>query len=257
MNRDTLVRPYMLFMKQLFRFEIYRTCDGNYLFLDLHHIVADGTSLAIIINDINRAYSGEKLEPEGYTSYDLALDNRDALAGDIYKNAENYYKSVFEHAGGSISFYPDKNGAAPTAELYHRETRSISVQDVKEFCKKHGITENVFFISAFGITLGKYNFKKDAVFTTIYHGRNDSRLSETVGMLVKTLPVFCDFSGTAKDCLNGVQKQLIDSMNNDVYPFSQISHEFDIKADAWLFTRATILLLIPLAGNMHRRSLSA
>ena len=135
MNRDTLVRPYMLFNEQLFRFEIYRTCDGNYLFLDLHHIVADGTSLAIIINDINRAYSGEKLEPEGYTSYDLALDNRDALAGDIYKNAENYYKSVFEHAGGSISFYPDKNGAAPTAELYHRETRSISVQNVKEFCK--------------------------------------------------------------------------------------------------------------------------
>lgn len=94
MNRDTLVRPYMLFNEQLFRFEIYRTCDGNYLFLDLHHIVADGTSLAIIINDINRAYSGEKLEPEGYTSYDLALDNRDALAGDIYKNAENYYKST-------------------------------------------------------------------------------------------------------------------------------------------------------------------
>ena len=47
-----------------------------------------------------------------------------------------------------------------------------------------------FFISVFGLTLGKYNFRKDAVFTTIYHGRNDSRLSETVGMLVKTLPVY-------------------------------------------------------------------
>ncbi len=52
--------------------------------------------------------------------------------------------------------------------MYHRETSEFSVQDVKEFCKKHGITENVFFISAFGITLGKYNFKKDAVFTTIF-----------------------------------------------------------------------------------------
>ena len=30
----------------------------------------------IILNDINRAYSGEKLEVEEYTSYDLALDNR-------------------------------------------------------------------------------------------------------------------------------------------------------------------------------------
>ena len=199
MNKETLVRPYMLFNEQLFRFELYRTCDGNYLFLDIHHIIADGTSLGIIINDINRAYSGEKLETEKYTSYDLALDNKDALAGDAYKNAENYYKSVFEKTGGSINFYPDKSGALPTAELYHRETSEFSVQDVKDFCKKQGITENVFFISAFGITLGKYNFRKDAVFTTIYHGRNDSRLSETVGMLVKTLPVYCDFSGNAKD----------------------------------------------------------
>ena len=232
MNKETLVRPYMLFNEQLFRFELYRTCDGNYLFLDIHHIIADGTSLGVIINDINRAYSGEKLETEKYTSYDLALDNKDALAGDTYKNAENYYKSIFEKTGGSINFYPDKSGALPTAELYHRETSEFSVQDVKDFCEKHGITENVFFISAFGITLGKYNFKKDAVFTTIYHGRNDSRLSETVGMLVKTLPVYCDFSGNAKDCLAGVQQQLIDSMNNDIYPFSQISHEFNIKADA-------------------------
>ena len=232
MNRETLVRPYMLFNEQLFRFEIHRTCDGNYLFLDIHHIVADGTSLGIILNDINRAYSGEKLEVEEYTSYDLALDNRNALASDAYKNAENYYKSVFENAGGSINFYPDKSGAAPTAEMYHRETSEFSVQDVKAFCKKHGITENVFFISAFGITLGKYNFRKDAVFTTIYHGRNDSRLSDTVGMLVKTLPVYCDFSGSTTDCMNAVQQQLINSMNNDIYPFSQISHEFNIKADA-------------------------
>ena len=116
--------------------------------------------------------------------------------------------------------------------MYHRETSEFSVQDVKAFCKKHGITENVFFISAFGITLGKYNFRKDAVFTTIYHGRNDSRLSDTVGMLVKTLPVYCDFSGSTADCLNAVQQQLINSMNNDIYPFSQISHEFNIKADA-------------------------
>ena len=74
--------------------------------------------------------------------------------------------------------------------------------------------------------------RKDAVFTTIYHGRNDSRLSETIGMLVKTLPVYCDFSGSTEDGLLKLQQQLINSMNNDIYPFAQISHEFNIKADA-------------------------
>ena len=51
-------------------------------------------------------------------------------------------------------------------------------------------------------------------------------------MLVKTLPVYCDFSGRTQEYLAGVQQQLMDSMNNDIYPFSQISREFNIKADA-------------------------
>ena len=51
-------------------------------------------------------------------------------------------------------------------------------------------------------------------------------------MLVKTLPVYCDFSGSMKDGLTAIQQQLIDSMNNDIYPFSEISHVFHIKADA-------------------------
>ena len=107
-----------------------------------------------------------KLEPEGYTSYDLALDNRDAwqvISIKMQRIIISQYLNMQVEASASIR---TKNGAAPTAELYHRETRSISVQDVKEFCKKHGITENVFFISAFGITLGKYNFKKGCC---IYH----------------------------------------------------------------------------------------
>lgn len=66
------------------------------------------------------------------------------MKSDVYKNAENYYKSVFENKGGSINFYPDKNGPVPTAETYHREVTEVSVQEVKDFCKKHGITENDF-----------------------------------------------------------------------------------------------------------------
>ena len=83
----------------------------------------------------------------------------------------------------------------------------------------------------------------------IYHGRNDSRLSDTVGMLVKTLFPFNVISAAA-DCLNAVQ--LINSMNNDIYPFSQISHEFNIKADAdGDLLRATTSPLIISAGNMQ------
>lgn len=60
---------------------------------------------------------------------------------------------MFENAGGSINFYPDKEGSVPTADNFRKEVSEISVQTVKDFCKKNGITENVFFISAFGLVL--------------------------------------------------------------------------------------------------------
>ncbi len=108
----------------------------------------------------------------------------------------------------------------PTAEMYHRETSEFSVQDVKAFCKKHGITENVFFISAFGITLGKYNFRRMRYLPLFTTAETIPDFPIPLGMLVKTLPVYCDFSGSTADCLNAVQQQLINSMNNDIYPFS-------------------------------------
>ncbi len=73
------------------------------------------------MNDINRAYSGEKLEPEDYTSYDLALDNRDALASDTYKNAENYYKSVFENAGGAPLISRQKRSSSNSRNVPQRD----------------------------------------------------------------------------------------------------------------------------------------
>ena len=76
------------------------------------------------------------LKQKKYTSYDLALDNSDALKSDVYKNAENYYKSVFENAGGSINFYPDKEGSVPTADNFRKEVSEISVQTVKRFLQK-------------------------------------------------------------------------------------------------------------------------
>lgn len=58
------------------------------------------------------------------------------MKSDVYKNAENYYKSVFENAGGSINFYPDKEGSVPTADNFRKEVSEISVQTVKDFCKR-------------------------------------------------------------------------------------------------------------------------
>ncbi|MCH5211240.1 MAG: amino acid adenylation domain-containing protein, partial [Oscillospiraceae bacterium] len=232
MDKETLVRPFGLFNERLFRFEIHITHDGSYLFMDIHHLITDGTSLAVIISDINKAYSGEKLEIEAYTAYDAALDNEKLLKTEAYKNAEEYYTSIFGDCGGNTDFYPDKSGGEPKVGNAHMTSESLNHDEVKAICEKYGITENVFFIGAFGAMLARYNFDNKSVFTTIYHGRNDSRLNETVGMLVKTLPVICKTDGGAKEYFTALQSELMGMMDNDIYPFPEISRKFGIVPNA-------------------------
>ena len=234
MDLDQLVRPYGLFGEPLYRFEIHRTMEGSYLFMDLHHLIADGTSLGILIDQINRAYSGEILPEEDYTSYDASLDHEAAVKSDAYKAAEEFYLSEFEDCGGDTSFYPDKNDQQTKVGNTRLVEESLNVEQVRALCEKYGITENVFFIGVFGMTLAKYHFKDEAVFTTIYHGRNDSRLAETIGMLVKTLPVRCKLKDDAESYFSALQDQLMNAMDHDIYPFSEISRRCKIQPDAML-----------------------
>lgn len=234
MNMEQLVRPYGLFNEPLYRFEIYRTMEGNYLFMDLHHLIADGSSLGILIEQINLAYGGKSLSQETYSSYDAVLDHEAAIKSAAYIEAEEFYRSEFQGCGGDTCFYPDKQEEKPKAGNVRFVDEGLQAEDVRRLCETYGITENVFFIGAFGILLAKYNFRDESVFTTIYHGRNDSRLAETVGMLVKTLPVRCRMDSDIENYFQTLKEQLMNAMDADIYPFSEISREYGILPRAML-----------------------
>ena len=108
--------------------------------------------------------------------------------------------------------------------------------DLDRFCKAHAVSHNAFFNAAMGFVLAEYNYRDDAVFATIYNGRNDSRLSRSITMLVKTLPIYCNIAGNPKikDYINNVQEQLIDSMAADIFSFAEISASYGITADILL-----------------------
>ncbi|MGN0342742.1 MAG: amino acid adenylation domain-containing protein [Roseburia sp.] len=231
-GNEELVRPFKLMDSSLYRAKIYQTNDGNYLFLDFHHIICDGVSEDIIIGDINRAYDGETLQTENYTGFEVALDEEKLRKTEAYDKAKKYYDSIFE--GVDANFLPPKDGNA-SVEV-PGEARFVSgfpVEEIKAYCKKNDITLNAFFNGVLAVVLSKYNYRDEAVFTTIYNGRNDARLEDSVTMLVKTLPVYCKTEGSLKitDMLKAVKNQLFDSMANDLYSFGEISRAYNLPSD--------------------------
>ncbi|MBQ7463528.1 MAG: AMP-binding protein, partial [Lachnospiraceae bacterium] len=51
-----LVRPFRLFKDSLVRVGLYRFEDCIRLFIDMHHVISDGFSLQVLLNDIAQAY---------------------------------------------------------------------------------------------------------------------------------------------------------------------------------------------------------
>lgn len=227
-----LVQPFDLTGGSLYHANIYKTADGNYLYLEFHHIICDGTSMAILIEDINASYRGEGLEKEAYTGFEVALDEEKTRSSDEYKKAKQYYDSIFDGADPDHLPPGDAAGKMEASEQFELLS-DLDFDKIKNYCDNKKVTLNAFFNSVFAFVLSKYNYKTEAVYTTIYNGRSDSRLSASVSMFVKTIPVYCvledetDIAGLIKTTGN----QLISSMENDIYSFAEISRAYDISAD--------------------------
>ena len=233
-SKDTLVKPFALLNKGLYRFIIFDTTqDGKYLLIEMHHIIGDGISLVILLKDIEKAYKGIKLEKEKFTGFNYAIEEQKLLKTDSYEKAKKYYEILLDGADTESLIPKDNTGITYNAASNLTQKLNLNKESIEKFCNEHNITLNAFFNAVFGFTLSKYNYKENVVYTTIYNGRNDSRVDNAIYMLVKTLPVVCKYDKDTKiiDYLSEFNKQIFDSMTYDLYSFQEISRNQHVTAN--------------------------
>ncbi len=230
--KSKLVKPFTLSENRLFEWKIIRA-GGLYLFLNIHHIIADGTGVSILLRDIEKAYSGETLFPEKYSGFDVAYDEQVKRSKENLGEAEKYYSGLL--SGLDLDFLPnpDRTSDQPLSSgKLVSEEKAAGYVEVRKFCEANGISINGLLCAAFGFVISVYSGSDYAVFNTVYNGRNDSRLMDTVSMLVKTFPVVCNAeSGNPAEIARKVSDRLIESMANDVYSYGEIARTFGVKND--------------------------
>ena len=227
-----LVRPFSILNSTLYRVEIYQGKE-NYLFLDFHHILCDGSSEAIILEDINKAYLGEELTSESFTGYEVALKEKDDLASDKLEKAKAFYNNVLKDVDGEYVLKKDLKVLDESKLESVDVTLSLDNEKVKEFINKNKLTNNALFNFAFAFTLSKFIYKEEALYETIYNGRKSSKVMNTVSMLVKTLPVFIKYNDeeSVLNKLNEMKELLSNLEENDIYSFGDIANDYSLKAN--------------------------
>ncbi|GAP50638.1 non-ribosomal peptide synthetase [Streptomyces azureus] len=194
--------------------------DRDGLLLSYHLLLWDGWSREIMLRDLFDAYeaavAGEPLDAvpatPSFEDYARALDAKDSAVSERFW-AEHLagLPGPTLLAGPAPSFSED----LPRA-LVH--TLSADQSDLlREAARAHGVTLNSVLTGAFGLLLGAHTGRSDAVFGVTVSGREGEGLSDIVGVLLNTVPMWTRPrpDDTVRDYLSAVQTARVEAMEHE------------------------------------------
>ena len=225
--KKELIKPFRMINSELFRSFIFETEKYNYLFFDLHHVIGDGTTISIILRDIEKAYFDKPLEKDYYL---LELANIERNQNKIQQS-----KEYFDNNYSGIDWYSIPEPDFKTSNIergFFSETLLINVNDLEKAENKYNISRNALAITAGLIALNKYSGKKDILTNWIYDNRTTKISANYVGLMIKTLPVGVHFDKIANnsELLEEVKKQINNGIQNSDYDYF-VEYESALNTD--------------------------
>ena len=228
-----MIVPFDIYKDRLFHIRLLKDSEHFYFFLDIHHIIGDGTTLKVMLADLEKAYAGEALEPEAMTMAEVALAEAELRKTAAFDEGKQWYAQNFDCSDCFTQLMPDLEEPEHTEASMVR-TLDVDMAEVDAFCKENGIFKSNFFTTVYSFLLAKYNNEQESLFTTIYNGRTDKRFLHSVGMTVKTLPVYAKFNNETKviDYLKAGQDQMSGVRKHEAYAFSDALNDLGLQSNS-------------------------
>ena len=232
-EKQRMIVPFDIYKDRLFHIRLFKDSEHFYFFLDIHHIIGDGTTLKVMLSDLEKAYAGEKLEPEAMTMAEVALAEDALRKTAAFDEGKQWYAQNFDCSDCFTQLMPDLEEPEHTEASMVR-TLDVDMAEVDAFCKENGIFKSNFFTTVYSFLLAKYNNEQESLFTTIYNGRTDKRFLHSVGMTVKTLPVYAKFNNETKviDYLKAGQDQMSGVRKHEAYAFSDALNDLGLQSNS-------------------------
>ena len=232
-EKGRLVVPFDLDGGRLFHVNLMRNKEHYYLFLDYHHIIVDGTSMQIMLQDIDKAYLGEAIAPEELTLMQVAEAEAQLRQSGAFNEDKQWYAANFDCGDTFTQFMPDLEEPEHSEDHLLR-TLSLDLGRVDDYCKQNGVFKSTLFTTAYAFLLAKFNNEQESLFTTVYNGRSDKRFARSVGMTVKTLPVYTKFTPetTVLDLLLHGQEQMGGCRQHEAYTYSDLMTDLNLQSNS-------------------------
>ncbi|MFD9423590.1 MULTISPECIES: non-ribosomal peptide synthetase [unclassified Streptomyces] len=223
---DCAKRPFRLDDAPLFRCAAVLLPDDRWhLVLCFHHIVVDGWSVGVLLDDLGTLLSGGSLGP--VPSFRFLDWVAETSGQSLDPEDEAYWAKKLSGAPAVLTPFND----APRRPSEHAAGKLMSfvvpaptVSAVERLAESAGTTTFVVLLSAFKVLLQRVAGVDDVVVGAPFAGRPDPRLDNVVGFFVNTLPLRTELAGARafRDVLERVRVTVMEAQDHQDTPFDRI-----------------------------------
>ena len=203
--RESAARPFRLDTEALLRTTLLRLEDERHvLLLAIHHIVADGWSMAILTDELATAYAalagGQAPDwvPLPVRYGDFAAWQRERLRGESAEREVGWWREHLRGAPRVLQLPTDR----PRPKVQGLRGGEVvlalppaTATRLHGFCGQAGATPFMTLLAAFAILLGRYSGQRRLVVGTPVAGRGRSEVEGLVGFFVNPLALHLDLTG--------------------------------------------------------------
>ena len=235
--------PFNITEETLFRAAIIKMGPQEYIVtLSLHHIISDGWSLNVILDEIRDLYLEETKGvtinlPEAFpfSHYLTWLEQQQKSA-----EWEDHEKYFLKHFGDEPMFldlpvdYPKSAGRRFEAGREVLEISGSEIPALKDFCKKNGYTLFMVLLSFFKLLLARLTGQERLVVGVPVHGRNLKGSEKCIGYFSYIMPVQSFYNGdsSCKEYISSLKEQLFTSYDHQDYPYSLLLDKIKAQSPA-------------------------
>jgi amino acid adenylation domain-containing protein len=237
--REEAQTPFDLSRGPLLRVRLLQLAkDEHVVLLTMHHIVSDGWSMGVIIQEVATLYEtysrGESSPlPELTVQYaDFALWQRRWLTGPVLERQLSYWRSHLSGHLPILSFPTDK--PRPRLRSNHGAALPLSLstelsQQLKALCQQRGVTMFMLLLAAWQVLLSRYSGQEDICVGTPIANRNRAETEGLIGFFVNTLVMRTDLSGnpTFVEILERVREVCLGAYGHQDVPFEKLVEELE------------------------------
>jgi amino acid adenylation domain-containing protein len=234
---DIFVQPFDLAAVPLLRVGLVTLPEEEALLLfDMHHIISDGTSLSVLIDDFVSLYSGKTPSPLRVQYKDFSVWQESLALNGKIRQQETYWLDLYSGDPPCLDLITDYSRPEITRFDGDHHRFALDAEDTRRFkeaASEIGATLFMNLLAVFITLMYKYTGQEDIIVGTVAEGRSHSDLRNIIGMFVNSLAIRSWPQGekTYLEFLKEVKETTIRAFENQDLQFDDMIDKLNIQRE--------------------------